>query len=59
MKLEFSKRNNKIELIKQLVSELDELYDDLVYFKDDTDATTINTYKIELREQLIERLTNK
>ncbi len=59
MKLEFSKRNNKIELIKQLISELDDLYSDLVYYKDDVDLTTVHTYKITLRENTITDLTNE
>lgn len=55
MKFEIVKSNKKVELVKELIDKLDDLYDDLTYDNDEKETECIKA-KIKLREELLKQL---
>lgn len=55
MKIEIIKNSKTIELINKLLTELDDLYEELEYDNDSDEVITINS-KINIRVKLLENL---
>lgn len=55
MKFEIVKSNKKVELAKELIDKLDDLYDDLTYDNDEKETECIKA-KIKLREEMLKQL---
>ena len=52
MIFEIVKSNKKVELAKELIDKLDDLYDDLTYDNDEKETESIKA-KIKLREEML------
>ena len=55
MKFEIVKSNKKVELVKELINRLDDLYDDLTYDNDEKETECIKA-KIKLSEEVLKQL---
>jgi prephenate dehydrogenase len=55
MKFEIIKSNKKIELFDKLITQLDDLYEDLTYENNEKELESINR-KIKIREDIIKSL---
>ena len=55
MIFEIVKSNKKVELAKELIDKLDDLYDDLTYDNDEKETECIKA-KIKLREEMLKQL---
>lgn len=55
MKIEIVRGNKKVELVKELINQLDGLYDDLTYDNDEREIECIKS-KIKIREELLKQL---
>lgn len=55
MKFEIVRGNKKVELVKELINQLDGLYDDLTYDNDEREIECIKS-KIKIREELLKQL---
>lgn len=55
MKFEIVRGNEKVELVKELITQLDGLYDDLTYDNDEREIECIKS-KIKVREELLKQL---
>ena len=55
MIFEIVKSNKKVELAKELIEKLDDLYDDLTYDNDEKETESIKA-KIKLREEMLKQL---
>lgn len=55
MIFEIVKSNKKVELAKELIDKLDDLYDDLTYDNDEKETESIKA-KIKLREEMLKQL---
>ena len=55
MKFEIVKSNKKVELAKELIDKLDDLYDDLTYDNDEKETECIKS-KIKIREEMLKQL---
>ena len=55
MKFEIVKSNKKVELAKELIDKLDDLYDDLTYDNDEKETECIKA-KIKIREEMLKQL---
>ena len=56
MIFEIVKSNKKVELAKELIDKLDDLYDDLTYDNNDEKETECIKAKIKLREEMLKQL---
>jgi hypothetical protein len=57
MKFEIVKNNDKVELVKELIDKLDDLYNDLTYDEDEKEIECIKS-KIKIREEMLKQLGN-
>lgn len=55
MKFEIVRGNKKVELVKELITQLDGLYDDLTYDNDEREIECIKS-KIKIREELLKQI---
>jgi len=55
MKIEIVKSNKKVELVKELIDKLDDLYDELTYDNDEKETECIKA-KIKIREEMLKQL---
>jgi hypothetical protein len=55
MKFEIVKNNKKVELVKELIDKLDDLYNDLTYDEDEKEIECIKS-KIKIREEMLKQL---
>ena len=55
MIFEIIKTNKKVELVKELIHKLDDLYDDLTYDNNEKEIECIKA-KIKLREEVLRQL---
>ena len=55
MIFEIIKTNKKVELVKELIHKLDDLYDDLTYDNNEKEIECIKA-KIKLREEMLKQL---
>ena len=55
MKFEIVKSNKKVELVKELIDKLDDLYDDITYGNDEKETECIKS-KIKIREEMLKQL---
>ena len=55
MIFEIVKSNKKVELAKELIDKLDDLYDELTYDNDEKEIECVKM-KIKLREEMLKRL---
>ena len=55
MIFEIVKSNKKVELVKELIDKLDDLYDDITYGNDEKETECIKS-KIKIREEMLKQL---
>jgi uncharacterized membrane-anchored protein YjiN (DUF445 family) len=55
MKFELIRKNEKVELVKQIINSLDDLYDDLTYDENEKEVECIKS-KIKVREEMLKQL---
>jgi hypothetical protein len=57
MIFEILKNNKKVDLVKEIIKDLDDLYDDIIYEDDEKDIECIKS-KIKIREEILKNLKN-
>jgi hypothetical protein len=55
MKFEIVKSNKKVELVKEIINKLDDLYDELTCENDEKETECIKA-KIKVREEMLKQL---